>query len=188
MANRVPLGASTSTGDTGLEEFIGLSIEDICPFGYGEVGDKQNHCAHFVGHALRYTSGLGTACSHLLSKKPDVHSVLYNQVGVLVRVNELYARVSKKTKLDTTAKELSAPSSGLIFVTLTSNMQNKMQSMGDHPRKHVGVLKNGFVYHYGNTADKVRKDTLNEFIKRMTANYGKDITFVTTSLPGTVEV
>src|SRR3954464_4477177 len=46
MANNLNLTAEQ------LDAYLGKSIDEICPLGFGKVKDKHNHCAHFVGHAL----------------------------------------------------------------------------------------------------------------------------------------
>lgn len=184
MPEETALAATTAPGDSGLAAFIGKSIDEICPFGFGDVGDDQNHCAHFVGHALRFTSGMGLSCDRLLPKAPDKKSPLYKQIGALVRVNDLYRNISGKAELVVGNDTVKAPKSGLIFVSLSSNFRFGIEELGDHPKKHVGVLAGDAVFHYGNTADAVRKDTIAGFVKRMRSAYGGKVTFVTTNLPG----
>ncbi len=186
MSDSVPAGATTPPGDIGLEAFVGKPIEKICGFGFGKTGDDQNHCAHFVGHALRHTGGQGLTCEQMLAKAMTKKHPLHGQRGALLRVNDLYAGVTGKAKLDHTAAELPNLTKGLIFVSVNSNYINGIEGMGSQSRKHVGIIKDGHVIHYGNTADAVRKDTLKTFIKHMTGAYGAAITFVTTDLPGAV--
>ena len=185
MSDVAPLGATTSPGDTGLEVFVGKSIEAICTStGFGAIGDAQNHCAHFVGHALRFTSGIGFKCSQMDKRSGFTQSKDFKQMGVLIRVHEFYNNnnLTNKTELDITDFS-KAPTSGLIFVTKTSNFSKDLATMGNIPRKHIGIIKDGFVYHYGNTDDAVRKDTVAKFVTRMTSAYGGSVKFTTTALP-----
>ena len=39
-----------------LNGFLGNPIGQVCPNGY--ANDADNHCAHFVSHALRYQFGV----------------------------------------------------------------------------------------------------------------------------------
>ncbi|NKC34558.1 hypothetical protein [Falsiroseomonas selenitidurans] len=179
--------AATPIGTPGVADFLGKSIEAICPFGFGKAGDDQNHCAHFVGHALRWAAGVGLTCDGLLPAKLPSSHAMYGQRGALVRVNQLFTHVAGKTVLDTTAKYPDIQK-GLIFVSLTSNFTNDFTEMGNHPRKHVGIVIANEVFHYGNTQDAVRKDSLTQFVKRMTGAYGGVVTFVTTGLPASAGV
>lgn len=186
MALDIPAGAVTSVGDTGLEAFLDLGIADICPTGFGKAGDADNHCAHFVCHALRFTGGNGFKCSGMNASEGNKRPKEFKQMGAMIRVNELYRHVSKKTKLDTSALATTLIDSGLIFVTKSHNMSNGIEDMGTNPKKHVGIIKNSKVFHYGNTKDKVRADSLTDFVKIFTNTYGNDIVFVTTSLPAEI--
>lgn len=181
MSELLAESTATPIGAVGLDAFVGKSVVDICAFGFGSVGDDHNHCAHFVGHALRATSLNGTTCDSLLPKGMGKKHPMYGQRGVLVRVHQLYATVTGKTKVDVAAPV--APESGLIFVSKTTNFSDGVESMGNIPKKHVGIVNGGNVYHYGNTADAVRKDSLSAFITRMTNAYGGGVTFVTSNLP-----
>ncbi len=104
-------------------------------------------------------------------------------MGVLIRVHALFNNnLTGKTRLDVT-DFTKAPISSLIFVTKSGNLQDGVNAMGNIPNKHVGVIKNGFVYHYGNSKDQVRKDTVPAFVTGMKTAYGGGVTFVTTDLP-----
>jgi len=58
---------------------------------------------------------------------------------------------------------------GLVFVTQKRNM-GKNGNMGSMKAKHIGVLMGQWVYHYGNSADKVKKERLSAFIRGFTRN------------------
>lgn len=138
----------TNLNTADLDNYVGKSIEKICPLGFGKVGDAENHCAHFVSHVLKINDsfGFGLTCAGMTfegKKKKDA--------GACLRVNEIYNHV----------EDLETPNEKgcLVYFTLSSNI-DKSGLMGSQPKKHVGIYFQGFVYNYGNTKDAVRKNTL----------------------------
>lgn len=136
-----------------LDEFVGLSIEQICPLKFGTVGDVHNHCAHFVGHVLKLNGSVinGLTCAGMVNagkKRPGA--------GALVRVNDIF-------NFCVTIEEAN-PLGCLVYYTLPGNISAD-GTMGSMRQKHVGICIEGYVYNYGNTNDKVRKDRVGDLAK-----------------------
>jgi hypothetical protein len=55
--------------------------------------------------------------------------------------------------------------------------------MGQMSRKHIGAHSGGSIYHYGNTDDEVRCDTIDQFQKKFRSSYGKDAVFLWSEIP-----
>jgi hypothetical protein len=129
-----------------LNSYVGKSISAICPHGYDSVAD--NHCAHFVSHALQL--GFGLTCAQMRG----------HAGGANLRVHELFPRCQ------TTREILECPSSGegLIFVSERANFHGNPVQIANIPRKHVGILFNGRVWHYSNTRHQVVVQTAGEFL------------------------
>ena len=125
-----------------LNSYVGHPINEICPFGY----QTDNHCAHFVSHALQL--GFGYACAP-------------GRVGsACVRVQELFP------KCGNTREVLACPATGegLIFVSQSSNFSGSPVQIQNVPKKHVGIVLNGKVWHYSNSKHKVVVQTVGEFL------------------------
>jgi hypothetical protein len=150
MANNLNLTAEL------LDAYVGKPITDLCSLGFGSVGDEHNHCAHFVGHVLtlNHDANVGTTCASMIwegrKKQED---------GACIRVNEVFNRQTQLTEAD--------EKGCLIYITTEGNVSTKdgVTTMGSHKRKHIGIYLDGNVWHYGNTKDKVKKQTLAEFEK-----------------------
>jgi hypothetical protein len=114
-----------------LESWVGAPIGEICPFEYGAKGGAgagENHCAHFVGHALGTVAGSGARCTELGDWKKidrplikDIEAAVepsgvpfrklsksdqkarLNEAkqrrGALTRVNELYALCANRAQV-----------------------------------------------------------------------------------------
>jgi hypothetical protein len=129
-----------------LDEYVGKAITEICPLGFGTVGDAHNHCAHFVGHVLKLNSTAmsGLTCAGMASagrRNPDA--------GAIIRVNDIFNGCTAITTPD--------ENGCLIYWTVPGNI-TAAGVMGTMPRKHVGIYFGGYAYNYGNTNDAVRKD------------------------------
>jgi hypothetical protein len=150
-----------------LDEFLGKSIVDICPAGFGKIGDNDNHCAHFVGHVLRIND-IGYTCTqhHNPKKKPASQ-------GAVLRVNELYNACEKIAQPEVTGC--------LAYFTLPGNLTGNQ--MGSMSKKHVGIWFAELVWNYGNTADKVRKDTVEWLSSYLGGVYGGKIAVRYTKFP-----
>jgi hypothetical protein len=138
------------------EDFLDKSIREICGNGYAD--DGHNHCAHFVSHVARFDRDM--TCRKLVSgaTKP----------GANVRVHEVFARCAE-------AGEWPGPADGgddLIFVTKKENVDVDKKTMVNIPKKHIGIYRGGFVYHYSNSRDKVVKQTVPEFQRTFDKTYG----------------
>ena len=127
-----------------LDSYVGRPISQVCPHGYDS--GSQNHCAHFVAHALQLR--FGYTCTNGRA-----------QVGSAnVRVQELFPQCSGRREI------LECPTSGegLIFVS------NKINFHPGHidnvPKKHVGIMLNGRVWHYSNSGQKVVVQPVGEFL------------------------
>lgn len=152
------MGAILPLSTAALDEYVGASIEEICVVGYGKVGDDENHCAHFVGHALSLHSGLGIGrtCNQMtFAGKSQGAS------GACIRVDEIY----------NFCDDLEAPAETgcLAYYTLSGNM-HRDGTMGQMRKKHIGIYFQGLVWNYGNTKDQVRCDAV-AGLKRL---YGKN--------------
>jgi len=154
----------------GLSAYEGLSIEDICELGFGDCGDTQNHCAHFVGHvlALNHATNVGLTCAQMTHggrKQPAS--------GACIRVNEVFNRQSQLAEAD--------EKGCLVYITMKSNVtgEGEARVMGQQARKHIGIYLDGNVWHYGNTRDAVKRQTLADFKK----HYSGDTIVLYTQFP-----
>lgn len=125
-----------------LNAYVGKPISEICDKGYHP--DSENHCAHFVSHALGIQ--IGTLCGDM--NYATRHS------GATLRVNELYNGLSSRGPWETRS---SAATGLLIFVTdADRNMRNRL--MGQNPQKHVGIWLMGSIWNYSNSHHAVVRD------------------------------
>lgn len=124
-----------------LESLVGKPIKNICTLGYDD--SSENHCAHFVSHALEIQCA--TLCGDM--KFDTRHK------GATIRVHELFNNLNQRGAWDDRPQKATAL---LVFVTAAGNVrQNQMQNV---PQKHVGILYNGGVYNYSNTLHRVVRD------------------------------
>jgi hypothetical protein len=132
-----------------LDNYVGKRIADICGNGYSTP--TQNHCAHFVSHALGLK--LGVLCGDMAFKT--------RRTGASMRVDDLYNLLPFKGRWG----ERPAPANGvLIFVTSETNVVNgRMKNM---PQKHVGIHFAGRVYNFSNTLHRVVMDPSVEHFHR----------------------
>jgi hypothetical protein len=83
-------GVTTSILDT----FVNKGISDICPYQYEK--DKDNHCAHLIGHilglAVGETCAMQTVQAELRTK--------YSAFGASIRVNEIFNSVGGGKRID----------------------------------------------------------------------------------------
>ncbi|HLJ89275.1 MAG TPA: hypothetical protein VKZ53_20820 [Candidatus Angelobacter sp.] len=143
-----------------LDTFLGKPIKDICTVGYDD--GAQNHCAHFVSHALEIKNGI--LCGDM--KFDTRHQ------GTTIKVHELFNSLSQRGPWEESPK---GASSLLVFVTSAKNVSNNR--MSNVPQKHVGIYLNGGVYNYSNTRHQVVLDaSLDIFHDKFKKTYhGKDI-------------
>ncbi|MCC9601913.1 hypothetical protein LOC67_15235 [Stieleria sp. JC731] len=151
----VPAPHPAATGTLSLSKaFLGKGMSEICPSGYADT--SNNHCAHFVGHALDIRVGL--TCHGMASRKKRKGE------SASLRVHEIFAACPTVSEYDSSmlAKK------GLMFVSGVSNFvtaKSGVTSLRNVPKKHIGILVGGKVWHYSNSRNKVVSQTPEEFIK-----------------------
>jgi hypothetical protein len=138
-----------------LDGYLGKNIKEICGNKFHD--NSANHCAHFVSHVMNFSFGY-TCKAH---KGGD-------ETGANVRVHETFAQCPEVAEWD----DANPKTSGLAFVTDKDNVNLAKKTMSNVPKKHIGTLLDGCVWHYSNTRDKVVKVTVAEFKKHYA---GKDI-------------
>jgi hypothetical protein len=129
-----------------LNTYVGRPIKQICPHGYDSSSD--NHCAHFVSHALQLTFGYTCAMSR-------------GRVGgANLRVHELFPQCGA------TREVLECPTSGegLIFVSERGNFSGSPTQIANVSKKHVGILIDGRIWHFSNLKHQVVVQNVGEFL------------------------
>lgn len=143
-----------------LQGYVGKPISDICSNGFS--ASSQNHCAHFVSHALGIK--LGMLCGDM--------TYATRKTGASIRCDELYNRLALRGKWE----DRPAMADGLlIFVLSAANIVNGQMSAV--PQKHVGIHYGGVVFNFSNSQHKVVADaTVDAFHKKFKNSYaGNDI-------------
>jgi hypothetical protein len=130
-----------------LNAYLGKDIGKICPLGYASPHD--NHCAHFVSHALGYS--FGYTCRMMKSG--------LGQAGSL-RVQEVFARCPSAGKWDEKPVVLMRC---LVFITAASDVHLSTRQMENVGKKHVGILTDGLIWHYSNSRHQVVYQTPEQF-------------------------
>lgn len=143
-----------------LQGFLGKPIKDICSLGFDD--GAENHCAHFVSHAL------GIHCATLCG---DMKFATRHK-GATIKVHELFNNLTQRGSWQDRPK---GGSPVLIFVTSASNVTNNQ--MANVPQKHVGIACDSGVYNYSNTLHRVICDASIELFhsKFKHAYHGSDI-------------
>ncbi len=140
-----------------LDGYLGHSMRAVCPHGYDARND--NHCAHFVAHVLQLD--FGVTCAALRGRRGAA-------AAANVRVHEIFARCPMTQEII----ECPANGAGLIFVSKRSSFQPERvchpgpmaMRMANVPKKHIGIVLNGVVWHYSNTRNQAVKQTAGEFL------------------------
>ncbi|MGE3181761.1 MAG: hypothetical protein AB7N71_09030 [Phycisphaerae bacterium] len=132
-----------------LSSYLGRDIAEICSNSF--ANRRENHCAHFVSHVLDLQ--FGKTCRELVSRNNRFAP------GANVRVQEIFARCPAVEALD----HCPTRGSALIFVSEERNFQGAPMVLRNVPKKHIGILLNGNVWHYSNTRDKVVQQSVAEF-------------------------
>ncbi len=148
---------------TDIGRSLNKKIDALCPFSIGK-NSSQNHCAHYVSHIMGYEFAGPTCKNFTWADKQQAAK------GATIRVDDLFKRSPEVGLL---ANKPAAMTECLIFVTLDSNINtvgNKL-TMGNHPRKHIGVFTQGKVWNYSNTNNKVVSDLLATFKTKFTNAY-----------------
>lgn len=132
-----------------LDSWLGKSMTDICLNGYSATTD--NHCAHFVSHAVGLS--FGYTCRHQTGKQ---------NAGGNLRVQEIFAQCSGVREI----QECNPALAGLVFVSASSSFVTRggTTTLTNVPRKHIGFLFGGLVWHYSNTRHQVVKQLMSQFL------------------------
>jgi hypothetical protein len=136
-----------------LSSYLGKPISEICQNGY--VSDAENHGAHFVGHALGYRFGL--TCQMMGSHRGPAANV---------RVPELFGRCPRVGVWSLRPVSLTPC---LVFITGASHVNLTSKVMASILRQHVGILLDGFIWHYSNRERTVVRQTPAQFSRHYTA-------------------
>ena len=143
----------------GLDTFKGKHISAICVCGFDK--NEENHCAHFVSHALELNDSLkiGLTCAQMTNKGTKLKA---KGAGACIRVNEVF----------NFCKDIPIPdeSGCLIYITKLANFK-KDGTMGDMSKKHIGIYLAKEVWHYSNTDKQVRRWTKDEWVAKLDAHY-----------------
>jgi hypothetical protein len=185
------LSCIPGVGVANLNTYVAKSIEAICPLGYGKEGDAENHCAHFVSHALNIQ--VGSLCTDLLAYRSTSSSTrqgvrdneragMKGFRGGSIRVDDIYNSIVAESKGEFDARPPEIDEC-LIYATLPANIDSKRTRMGSMSRKHVGIHRAGSIWHYGNTEDRVACDGVAAFQDKFRKNYGRGTLFLWSAIP-----
>lgn len=130
-----------------LAGYLGKSMSQICPNGYADPND--NHCAHFVSHAIGFRFGL--TCGQMKTGPgPSAN----------IRVQEVFHQCPA---VGAWSQKPVVLVSCLVFITNSSNVDLKNRIMTNVPRKHIGIFSNGSIWHYSNSKHSVVSQTPDQF-------------------------
>lgn len=132
-----------------LTGYEGRSMRDICPFGYDATDD--NHCAHFVAHALQLDFGM--TCARLKGRRGAAGAAN-------VRVHEIFAECPHTREL----LECPMTGKGLVFVSEARNFSGKPARLRNIPKKHIGIALDGQLWHYSNPRNRVVRQHVSDFL------------------------
>jgi hypothetical protein len=130
-----------------LSPYLGKSIAQICQNGY--TSDAENHCAHFVAHALDYRFGL--TCLVLGTPRG---------AAATTRVEDLLLRCAR---VGVWALRPASLTTCLVFMTGASNINLAVKGIANVQRRRVGIFVGGFVWHYSNTQQQVVRQMPTQF-------------------------
>ena len=131
---------TTSLAD--LQAFVGKPIANICNKGFSSA--SQNHCAHFVSHALGIKFGMLCGDMKFETRK----------TGASIRCDELFNRLALRGPWE---QKPQITDGILIFVLSAKHVNGNV--MSNHPQKHVGIHHSGRVFNFSNSQGKVVVDT-----------------------------
>ena len=131
-----------------LNRLVGKNINHICGNGFANPND--NHCAHFVGHAMDYS--FGYTCKIASGGK---------LAGANLRVHEIFARCPT---VGTWGDKPITLATCLVFVTNASHVNVATKTMDNIPQKHIGIFIQGMIWHYSNSHHRVVTQTPDQFI------------------------
>ena len=130
-----------------LSGFLGKSIADICPNGCTD--ENASHGAHFVSHVLGYKFGITCQMTGIV-----------RGAAATLRVQDLFPRCPR---VGVWSLRPSSMTTCLVFIMPASSVNLAARAMASVPRQHVGLLVNGFVWHYSNRQGKVVRQTPAQF-------------------------
>lgn len=132
-----------------LDSWLNKQISEICLNGYAKASD--NHCAHFVSHVLSLNFGY-TCQRHTGQQHP----------GANLRVHELFASCPSVQEIN--SSDVSCK--GLVFVSASGNFVTRggKTTLNNIPKKHIGLLLSGLVWHYSNQQQMVVKQPISQFL------------------------
>ena len=132
-----------------LSGYLGKSIAEICPNGCTD--EAVGHGAHFVAHVLGYRFGL--TCQMTGTAQGPAASL---------RVQDLFPHCPK---LGVWSLRPASMTTCLVFITRATNVNLAARVMADVPRQHVGLLLDGFVWHYSSRQQRVVRQTSAQFAR-----------------------
>ena len=132
-----------------LSGYLGKSIGEICPNGCTD--EAVGHGAHFVAHVLGYRFGL--TCQMTGTAQGPAASL---------RVQDLFQHCPK---LGVWSLRPASMTTCLVFITRASNVNLAARVMATVPRQHVGLLVDGFVWHYSSRQQRVVRQTSAQFAR-----------------------
>lgn len=146
---------------TDLQGYVGKSIGEICENHFDS--SSQNHCAHFVSHALGLKLGMLCGDMKFETKK----------TGASIRCDELYNYLSQKGPWDQRLSQ----GFGCILIFVTSAKNVRSNFMSPAPQKHVGICCGGQVFNFSNSQHRVIVDfSVDSFHNKFKKTYhGNDI-------------
>jgi hypothetical protein len=153
MADLPNLQASRVAIISSLSRYLGQRIDQICPY-YNDL--HFNHCAHFVSHALQIRIPHSALCTNV-GENADYSK---RNEGFCVRVNQVFNSCSNRRMWS----DQDQNDRCFVVATVADNVTSKKSvTIGDNPKKHVGVLISGKIINFSNQNKLVMNRTIDEF-------------------------
>ena len=133
-----------------LNQYLGDNISVICGNNYAQPHD--NHCAHFVSHALNYSFGYTCWAATGGTSRP----------GANLRVHEVFRLCPNVGRWADKPESLRTC---LVFVTGSVHVDLANKTMDNVPKKHIGIFIDGTIWHYSNANHKVMTQVPDDFAK-----------------------
>ena len=125
-----------------LADALGKNINRLCPQRFHTA--SENHCAHFVCPHGRPTGWL--------SLPPDARRDLRRRAGLLRARAGDFPALPASRPLGRPARD---EDDLLVFITSRNNVNLAAKTIRNVPQKHIGILRDGMIYHYSNGTDEV---------------------------------
>ena len=155
-----------------LAKFEGKGPDFFCNTGL--ITPAQNHCAHFVCHAINLQVGR-PLCGDMTFKT--------RHRGVTMRVDDVFNYCIVEGFFDKDG-EIPGVMKGMnaffIIATVEGNLMNAGGAivMHDNPHKHIGICIGEDVWNFSNSNHYVVRDTIATFFTKMRHAYGKHTKFL----------